>query len=406
MEHVFETYVDGVLTNPVKIRRPRPRAQGYSPLMSKTAVRRVLFKSFWAVIGLAIAISLFKLAFTGSTQDADGAPLTPTGKIPPEEVVAEKGTISNALTVDGTIVIDKPVSATSSVTGVLAHRFAETGAKVKKGDKLFQVRAEEEPAEVAEPVEEPAEDEPGNVDDATGDGDRDDAPVEPQAPKPVYHWYTVVAPATGIVGNYAADLMGEVTEDGVVVSIRPTTFHAVGAISPLDRYRLAANPDRATVTIESGPKPFTCTDLSIGDAATETITEDAPEGEMMEGEPGAEGDSGAGARISCLVPEKVTVFDGLTMTMAIDAGKSDGDVVTIPVTAVTGLVGDGTVWVVGEDGTPAEQPVKLGVTDGKLVEVTSGLKAGDSVLRYVPGSKESAGGMGDEMIEEMPAGEM
>lgn len=401
MEHLFETYVDGVLTNRAEIRAQRPTVQGYSPRMSKTVVRRVLFKSFWAVIGLVIAVSLFKLAFTGSTQDADGAPLTPTGKIPPEEVVVEKGTISNSLTVDGTIVIDKPVSATSSVTGVLAHRFAESGAKVKKGDKLFQVRAQEEPAEAAEPVEEP-EEEPGNVDDPSGDGDRDDAPAEPSAPKPVYHWYTVVAPATGIVGNYAAELMGEVAEDGVVVSIRPTTFRAVGAISPLDRYRLAGNPDRATVTIESGPKPFTCTGLRIGDAATETIAGDAPEDEMMEGEPGGEGDSGAGARISCRVPQKVTVFDGLTMTMTIDAGKSDGDVVTIPVTAVTGLVRDGSVWVVGEDGTPTEQPVKLGVTDGKVVEVTSGLKAGDSVLRYVPGSKESD----DGMSEDMPVGEM
>ncbi|MBB3087799.1 hypothetical protein [Nocardioides albus] len=373
--------------------------------MSKTAVRRVLSKSFWAVIGLVIAVSLFKLAFTGSTQNADGAPLTPTGEIPPEEVVAEKGTITNSLTIDGTIVIDKPVSATSSVTGVLAHRFAETGAKVDKGDKLFQVRAEEEPAEAAAPVEEPV-DEPGSVDDARGDGDRDDAPTEPAPPKPVYHWYTIVAPATGIVGNYAVDMLGEVAEDGVVVSIRPTTFHAVGAISPLDRYRLAGNPEQATVTIEGGPKPFACTDLRIGDAATETITGDAPEGEMMEGEPSGEGESGTGARISCLVPPKVTVFDGLTMSMAIDAGKSDGDVVTVPVTAVTGLVGEGSVWVVGEDGAPTEQPVKLGVTDGKLVEVTSGLKAGDSVLRYVPGSKDSSGGKGDETSGEMPEGEM
>ncbi|MFE6508156.1 hypothetical protein ACFVDI_11605 [Nocardioides sp. NPDC057767] len=375
--------------------------------MSKTAVRRVLFRSFWAVIGLVVAVSLFKLAFTGSTQDADGAPLTPTGKIPPEEVVAEKGTISNSLTIDGTIVIDKPVSATSAVSGVLAHKFADTGAKVKNGDKLFQVRAEEEPAEAA--VEEPAEvepEEPGKVDEASGDGDRDDAPVAPPAPKPVYHWYTVVAPATGIVGNYAVDMMTDVAEDGVVVSIRPTTFHAVGAISPLDRYRLAGNPDRATVTIEGGPKPFTCTDLVVGDAATETIAGDAPEDEMMEGAPGGEGESGAGARISCLVPEKVTVFDGLTMSMTIDAGASDGDVVTIPVTAVTGLVRDGSVWVVGDDGTPTEQPVKLGLTDGKLVEVTSGLEAGDSVLRYVPGSKETGGGTGEEMPEEMPAGEM
>ncbi|NGN95044.1 hypothetical protein G5C66_20190 [Nocardioides sp. KC13] len=372
--------------------------------MSKTAVRRVLFKSFWAVIGLVIAVSLFKLAFTGSTQDADGAPLTPTGQIPPEEVVAEKGTISNSLTIDGTIVIDKPVSATSSVSGVLAHRYAETGAKVRKGDKLFQVRAEEEPAE--EPVEEEPVEEPGKVDDAAGDGDRDDAPVAPPAPKPVYHWYTVVAPATGIVGNYAVDMMADVAEDGVVVSIRPTTFHAVGAISPLDRYRLAGNPEKATVAIEGGPKPFTCTDLRVGDAATETIESDVPEGEMMEGGSGGEGESGAGARISCLVPQKVTVFDGLTMTMTIEAGTSDGDVVTIPVTAVTGLVREGTVWVVGEDGTPTEQPVKLGLTDGKLVEVTSGLKAGDSVLRYVPGSKESGGGPDEEMVEEVPAGEM
>ncbi len=399
MEHVFEMSVGGVLPNPVEIRPPGPRTRGYSPVMSKTAVRRVLFKSFWAVIGLVIAVSLFKLAFTGSTQDADGAPLTPTGKIPPEEVAVEKGTISNSLTVDGTIVIDKPVSVSSSVTGVLAHRFAETGARVKKGDELFQVRTEE-------PADEPADEPVDELADGSEDTEKPEkpgkvAPVE-QAPEPVHHWYTVVAPASGVVGNYAADLMGEVAEDGVVVSIRPTTFHAVGAISPLDRYRLASNPDRAKVTIEGGPKPFTCTHLSIGDAATETITSDAPEGEMMEGEPGGEAESGAGARISCLVPEKVTVFDGLTITMTIDAGKSDGDVVTIPVTAVSGLVREGSVWVVGEDGTPAEQPVKLGVTDGKMVEVTSGLKPGDSILRYVPGSKEPAG----DMAEGMPEGEM
>ena len=402
MKHVFEMSVDGVLSNRVKIRPPAPRRRDYSPLMSKTAVRRVLFKSFWAVIGLVVAVSLFKLAFTGSTQDADGAPLTPTGKIPPEEVVVEKGTISNSLTVEGTIVIDKPVSVSSSVTGMLVHKFAETGATVKKGDKLFQVRTEE-PAEAAEPVDEPAEDseDSEDADNPENPGKVDDAPIE--APAPVYHWYTVVAPAGGVVGKYAADLMGDVAEDGLVVSIRPTTFHAVGAISPLDRYRLAGNPDRATVTIEGGPKPFTCTRLSIGDAATETITSDAPEGEMMEGESGGEGESGTGARISCLVPAKVTVFDGLTMTMTIDAGKSDGDVVTVPVTAVTGLVREGSVWVVGEDGTPAEQPVKLGVTDGKVVEVTSGLKPGDSILRYVPGSKESAG---DMAAEGMPEGEM
>lgn len=359
-------------------------------------MRRAVFRTLWLLIGLVVAISLFKLAFTGSKVDAEESPLTPTGKAPAEEVVAEKGTISNTLKVDGTIVIDKPVAVTAPASGVLAHKYADTGAKVEKGDRLFQVRVEEEsvtgPETEAEP--EPKTEDPAERGEQAAQG------PEPAPPaKPTYRWFTVVAPASGTVGTYATGLMEETAEDAVVVSVKRETFHAVGAITPLDRYRLASDPDKATVEIKGGPKPFTCTHLTVGEAATETVESGSePEGGEMgmpEGEGG--GESEAGSRISCVVPRKVTVYDGLTMTMSIDAGKSDGKVVVIPVTSVKGLFGEGTVWLLGEDGTPTEHPVTLGETDGKQVEVTSGLKSGDRVLRYVPGSAPEPEG-GEEMM--------
>ncbi len=347
-------------------------------------MRRAVFRTLWLLIGLVVAISLFKLAFTGSDVDADESPLTPTGKAPAEEVVAEKGMIANSLTVDGTIVIDKPVAVTAPASGVLVHRYVDSGAEVKKGDKLFQIRVEEEtvtgPEEAdAEPEAEPDTEEPAEQ------GNQPAEDPEPPA-KPTYRWFTVVAPAAGVVGTYATDLLEETAEDAVVVSVRRQTFHAVGAITPLDRYRLAGAPEKATVEIEGGPKPFTCTNLTVGEAATETI-EAEPEGGEEMGMPEGESESAAGSRIACVVPRKVTVYDGLKMTMSINAGKSDAGVVVIPVTSVKGLFGDGTVWLLGEDGTPTEHPVTLGETDGKQVEVTSGLKVGDRVQRYVPGSK-------------------
>jgi multidrug efflux pump subunit AcrA (membrane-fusion protein) len=353
--------------------------------MSKVGVRRTVFRTLWLLIGLVVAVSLFKLAFAGSKVEADERPLTPTGEVPIDEVVAETGAISNTLSIDGTIVIDKPVSATASASGVLVHVYAGTGQKVAKGDNLFQIRVEDEPAAEPELDPEPAGE---GVEGEDGGVSGEPAKKAPAA-KPVYRWFTVVAPASGTVGHYSVDLLQEVAEDAAVVSITRNTFHAVGAITPLDRYRLASNPTEATVEIRGGgPKPFTCTNLTVGESATETVagpTGGGREGESMDG--GGEGESGAGSKITCVVPKKVTVYDGLEMTLTINAGKTDGKVVVIPVTSVKGLFGEGTVWLLGDGGEPTEHAVNLGETDGKQVEVTSGLNEGDRVLRYVPGSE-------------------
>lgn len=99
-------------------------------------------------------------------------------------------------------------------------------------------------------------------------------------------------------------------------------------------------------------------------------------------------DSDSSSEISCVVPTETVVFDGLNMTMEIDAGSAE-DVLTVPVSAVRGLVGQGAVWKLDENGKEIRTEVELGVTDGKVIEVISGLKDETEVLRFVPGSTPS-----------------
>ena len=336
------------------------------------SIRKGLFRGLWLAIGLVVAISLAKLAFAGADAGSKGDALTPTGKAPASEVVVEQGSVDNSLKVDGTIVIDPPEVTTAPADGKLIHLFAQSGTQVEKGDRLFQVRTETEPPESAPPAE--------------GAG-----PVPP--PKPVVKYLNVYAPVDGIVGSYAVAVGDEVTKKATVVSVRRQTFKAVGAVNPLDRYRLQNHDGTARVEIKGGPAPFTCVGLTVGDTASAPVSGgESPEG----GGPGPAAEGGGegsgestGARITCRVPPGVKVFDGLKQTMTIDGGQAK-DALVVPVTAVRGLVASGTVWVVGDDGIEEQRAVRLGLTDGKIVEVKAGLKAGDRVLRYVPGSSRAA----------------
>jgi membrane fusion protein (multidrug efflux system) len=71
-------------------------------------------------------------------------------------------------------------------------------------------------------------------------------------------------------------------------------------------------------------------------------------------------------------------------------------VLVVPVTAVQGAVGNGTVWVVADGGEPEERPVVLGLTDGEQIEVRDGLAEGESVLQFVP--------VADDEVVEMDGG--
>lgn len=335
--------------------------------------RKVVMPIVWAAIFATIAVSLAVMAFGSDDKPAESG-LKPTGKIPVTNAGVSRGTVSNTLRIKGTIKVDAPVPVKADHAGVINHFFVPAGAKVRVGDPLFQVRSEVE----------------GSADETDGDG---------KAPKPATRYYTVVATEAG-KASFAKALGDEVSKGDAVGSIHLQTYKASGTISPVDQYRLSDKPSKATVTITGGPAPFTCLDLSVGDTVASN-TSSGSEGNGSAGfdpnvGPSEGGDSeSGGAAITCRVPDDVKVFDGLDMTMAIDAGRAE-DVLVVPVTAVRGLVGKGTVWVV-DGGKPTPTAVTLGLSDGKVVEIKKGLKEVDEILEFVPG--DSGAGSGSAELE-------
>jgi multidrug efflux pump subunit AcrA (membrane-fusion protein) len=143
--------------------------------------------------------------------------------------------------------------------------------------------------------------------------------------------------------------------------ITPARYHLLATVEPVQLYRLVNAPTEAAVTITGGPAPFTCTGVRVQVSAEGT------------------------ASVRCAIPVDQVVFAGLPATMDLALGQVD-DALVVPVTAVQGGAGTGTVWVDAGDGAdPEERPVTLGVNDGTMVEVVSGLEEGESIRQFVPG---------------------
>lgn len=335
----------------------------YASLVSRRRrFTRIVLPTLWLVIGSVIAVSLAVLAFGGASGDGDD-PLTPTATNQSETVPVQVGSIENTLTVDGSVAIDAPVDVKATDAGTLAYVWVPDGGKVAKGAPVVQLKVPVEPT--------------GSGDESGGEEGEDVAPSAP-----TFRYVNLVAPTSGTVSGLGTKVGDDVDDDAVVAKIRRESFTVTGSVTPLDRYRLLDAPGTATVTINGGPEPFECSDLTIADTSEAPAEESGSPDEMSYDEGG---ESGGGTDVTCKVPSDVTVFDGLSASMEIDAGSVE-DALTVPVTSVRGLVEKGAVWVVGEDGEPTQRAVTLGLSDGSAVQVVKGLEEGDEVLRYVPGS--------------------
>lgn len=174
-------------------------------------------------------------------------------------------------------------------------------------------------------------------------------------------WVDVVAPEAGKIGDLDVVVGQDVSLGTEVTKLTPNRYHVLATVEPVQLYRLLDAPSEAEVTITGGPAPFTCAGLST------QVAEDGA------------------TSVRCSVPTDQVVFPGLPAQLDISVGSAE-DVLTIPTTAVKGGTGSGVVWLVGADGEPTETSVKLGMSDGSLVEVTEGLAAGDEIRQFVPGA--------------------
>lgn len=298
--------------------------------------RRWIFPILLLIVCAAVAAALVKLAFFPDQADAS-AP-TPGGELTTPVVAVEKGSITDELSVDGTIARDDAVTVRAQIEGQITNVAVSEGQSVAAGQVLFTVKQ-------TEPVK--------KID--------------------------VVAPEAGELTSFELVKGQPVSLGAEVAKLSPTRYHLVGTVDPVLLYRLVGAPTEGQVTIQGGPAPFTCTGLKVQVADDGTTS------------------------VVCAVPTDQQVFAGLKATLGVQVGAAS-DVLVLPTTAVKGGAGTGVVWV-DAGGQIEERTIELGVTDGTLVQVVSGLEEGDTVRQFVPGITDGEpqcydDGMGGQYCED------
>jgi biotin carboxyl carrier protein len=323
-----------------------------------TVLRRWVWPGLKFLVFAAIAVSLVRLAFFAA--ESDEAETVPTGQIEDPTVTVTKGDVVNDVEATGTIRSVTATAVRSSAEGTVNKVFAGNGAHVEQGAPIIDLRVETPSTATSE------------------DGEPLPATVT---------FATVVAPAAGTVSGLDLVEKQPVAIGDTVARVAPEAYRATATLGAAQLYRLTSRPSEATVTVKDGPAPFTCSNLSLTSAAADDDGSSAAGGGSDTGDGSGGPDASGGTELRCDVPGDVQVFPGLEVTVAVPAGKAEG-VLTLPTTAVEGSAQKGRVTVVSEDGERSEQDVALGLNDGEVVEVQSGLSEGDTVLQFVPGKEQ------------------
>ncbi|RRD30615.1 efflux RND transporter periplasmic adaptor subunit [Actinomyces bowdenii] len=326
------------------------------------AVKRYVMPTIKVLIAVVIAAALTKIAFFPSSGGSASEGTDPSFTTAAPTVTVSTGDISNAVSIDGQIVEDAPVEAKSTLAGTVARLIYEDGATVAAGEPIMTLKK----VEAQEPVT--STDEEGN-------------PRTTQS-EPKTTWVDVYAPASGTV-KYKVIRDQETPVGTVVATVAPGTYSAKGSLKASQQYRLTSPPSEASVSVDSGPAPFSCTDLKVGTKESPTTAGANP----VPGDSAATPADGDKVEVRCAVPADQQVFPGLKATIDIDAGSATGALL-VPVSAIEGNYSTGSVWVLSDPADPAsavKTDVTLGINDGTQVQVTEGLSEGDTILQFVPG---------------------
>ncbi|MFD2756918.1 efflux RND transporter periplasmic adaptor subunit [Gulosibacter faecalis] len=342
------------------------RQKAPKPPRQRGRVRKAVFGSIWLVIGVVVAASLAKVAFFSQESTEEG---TPTGQLESPTVEATRGPVTNEFVVTGSVTADAGVPQRATEQGTVTVTYVQVGDRVEYGQALFEVREEVGQTD-PQPVGEP--------DPETGEQQLTD-------PEPVYQYHVIYSQASGTVTEFTPLPKMQVAIGETIGEVGPGTFTVVADLAADLQYRMLEKPATATVTITGGPAPFECSSLEIGapdDDAEQPQTPVDPYTDPY-AMSGSEGGTVTG-QVRCAVPDGEAVFAGLGAEVAVVADSVD-DALLVPTTAVRGDYATGIVYVVdAPGGEPQEVMVELGITDGMVIEVTSGLDQGQLLLEYVP----------------------
>jgi hypothetical protein len=182
-----------------------------------------------------------------------------------------------------------------------------------------------------------------------------------------------------------------------IVSAKYIGYGLVAELDGGQAYKIAGAVGTVQAQIKNGPGPFACAVLgTIAALPAGTLPpEPPPPSQPPGGDPGGrpapvapEGPGSdpnsepTGLRLVCTAPADVKMINGAAATLDVVTEQAT-NVLVLPVEAVAGRQGKGKVDVVGPDGQRQTRDVELGLTDGKVIEIRSGLTGDENVA--VPG---------------------
>jgi hypothetical protein len=208
-------------------------------------------------------------------------------------------------------------------------------------------------------------------------------------------WRVEIPKGSILAGRLMQD-RSSVTAGMPIISAKHAGYGIVADIDSAQAYRISGAVKSVQGQIKNGPGPFSCKALgtiaalpagTIPEPAVSTPapgTSAAPEENQPPQAPqaGAEGSEPTGLRLVCTAPAKVKLINGAAVTLNVVTAKA-GKAMVLPVEAVAGTQGKGKVDVVGEDRARKTVDVVLGLTDGKFVQIKSGLKGDETIA--IPG---------------------
>jgi hypothetical protein len=205
--------------------------------------------------------------------------------------------------------------------------------------------------------------------------------------------YTIEVPAGAVFAGRLVDDRSTVTAGMPIVSAKLVGYGIVAELDGGQAYKVSDALGSVKAQIKNGPGPFACTPLgTIAALPAGTVPPPPAPSTPPSGAPPVKGpdpkggdqpqSDPTGLRLVCTAPADVKLINGASATLELVTAKATNALV-LPVEAVAGSQGKGKVDVVKPDGTKETRDVVLGLTDGKVIEIKSGLTGDETIA--VPG---------------------
>lgn len=212
--------------------------------------------------------------------------------------------------------------------------------------------------------------------------------------------HRIEVPAGAVFAGRLVDDRSTVTAGMPVVSARKIGYGLVADLDGAQAYKISDALATVQAQIKSGPGPFPCTVLgTIAALPVGTIPDppppvqpSAPPSGQPVGPPvqlppnqqdTPEPSESTGLRLVCIAPADVKLINGASATLEVVTERAT-NVLVLPVEAVAGGQGRGKVDVVKPDRTRETRDVVLGLSDGKVVEIKSGLTGDEEIAVPAP----------------------